>query len=74
MKLEILVSRVAPDEGIIVDENQRQWGMVEVRHDETGEPYWRIETSVRGRLIQGIFDDVASYVSGWTEIARYMKP
>ena len=73
MKLEILVSRIAPDEGMIVDENERHWDMVEVRHDESGEPYWRVETRVKGRLIQGTFDDVAIYVSGWTEIARYTK-
>jgi hypothetical protein len=58
VKLEVLVSRVAPDEGMIVDENQRQWHMVEVRRDESGEPYWQIETKVQDRLIQGIFDDV----------------
>ncbi len=74
MKLEILVSRVEPDEGMIVDENQRQWETVEVRHDESGEPYLQVETRVGGRLIQGTFDDVAIYVSGWSEIARYMKP
>ena len=73
MKLEILVSRVAPDEGMIVDENQRQWHMVEVRHDESGEPYWQIETKVQDRLVQGIFDDVAIYLSSWTEIGRYMQ-
>jgi hypothetical protein len=59
---------------MIVDENQRQWHMVEVRQAESGDPYWQIETRVGGRLIQGTFDDVAIYVSGWTEIARYMRP
>ena len=33
VKLEILISKVTPDKGMIVDENQRQWDMVEVRHD-----------------------------------------
>jgi hypothetical protein len=74
MKLEILVGRVSPDEGVIVDENERQWDMVEVRQTESREPYWQIETRVRGRLIQGTFDDVAIYVSSWNEIARYMEP
>lgn len=73
MKLEILVSRVAPAERMIVDENERQWNMVEVRHEESGEPYWQVETRVKGRLIQATFDDVAIYVSSWSEIVRYMK-
>ncbi len=73
MKLEILVSSVAPDEGMIVDENQKQWDMVEVRHTQSGEPYWQIETKVKDSLIQGIFDEVAIYVSSWTEVNRYMQ-
>jgi hypothetical protein len=58
---------------MIVDENERQWNMVEVRHEESGEPYWQVETRVKGRLIQATFDDVAIYVSSWSEIVRYMK-
>jgi hypothetical protein len=73
VKLEILVSRVAPDEGMIVDENQKQWDMVEIQHDESGEPYWQIETKVKDSLIQGIYDDVAISVSSWTDISGYMQ-
>lgn len=73
MRLEILVKRVAPDEGLIVDENNKEWSMAEVRHDESGEPYWQIETMVKDRLIYGTYDDVVIHVSSWTEISRYMQ-
>ncbi|MBI4962481.1 MAG: hypothetical protein HY913_04330 [Desulfomonile tiedjei] len=72
MKLEIRVKRVSPDEGLIVDENDREWSMVEVRHD-SGEPYWQIETKVEERLIYGTYDDVVIHVKSWTEISRYMQ-
>jgi len=74
MRLEILVRRVAPDEGLIVDENGRKWSSVEVRHDEAGNPYWQIETKVNDRLIHGTYDDVVIHVSSWTQISRYMQP
>jgi hypothetical protein len=73
MRLEILVKRVAPDEGLIIDEYNREWSMVEVRHDEAGEPYWQIESMVKDRLIYGTYDDVVIHVSSWTEISRYMQ-
>jgi|GEM_PF-1212794 len=74
MRLEILVRRVAPDEGLIVDENGREWSLVEVRRDEAGNPYWQIETKVNDQLIQGTYDDVVIHVSSWTQISRYMQP
>ena len=74
MRLEILVKQVAPDEGLLVDENDRQWTMVEVRHDEAKEPCWLIETKVKGKLVYGTYDDVVIHVSNWSEISRYMQP
>ncbi|MFH1114169.1 MAG: hypothetical protein V1792_09635 [Pseudomonadota bacterium] len=73
MRLEILVRRVALDEDLIVDENGREWSMIQSSRDKAGEPYRQIETKVKGRLIYGTYDDVVIHVSGWTQISQYMQ-
>ena len=72
MKLEILVKRINPDVGLIIDEKDRKWGMVEQCPVKNGKPYWRVETDIGEETVHGTYNFVGIQLSNETEIQRYL--
>lgn len=72
MKLEILVKRIESDKGLIIDQNDVKWGMIELCPVKNSKPFWRIETNINQKIVCGTYDDVVINLNSETEIRRYL--